>query len=201
MLSVIDLTCSRGERTLFRELSFELPSGTWLQIGGPNGAGKTTLLRTLVGLSNAESGTVCWRGQTVAAAAESFHRESIYLGHPAGLKDDLTAVENLCMANALDGFELTADDAASALRRMGLPARAGLPTRLLSAGQRRRTLLSRLLVRPAKLWVLDEPYAALDVDAVDEVTRLLGAHVENGGIAVLTSHQPVPLAGGRLLTL
>lgn len=201
MLSVNELTCSRGERALFRDVSFDLKPGTWLQVGGPNGVGKTTLLRTLVGLCAADAGSVFWRGEPVATDVAAYRRESIYLGHPAALKDDLTAVENLRMANALDGFPIPVATATTALRRMGLQARSGLPARVLSAGQRRRTLLARLLVRPAKLWVLDEPFAALDGDAALEVTELLRAHVAGGGIAVLTSHQPVPLVGGSVLAL
>ena len=201
MLSATHLACSRGERLLFEDLSLSLAAGTWLQVTGTNGAGKTTLLRTLVGLSAPDRGEVCWGGVPIAERADDFRRALLYLGHHAAVKDELSPLENLRFGNELDGHPLSADHALSALQRMGLRGRANLPTRCLSAGQKRRVLLARLLTRPALLWVLDEPFAALDTNAVDLVGELIRAHLGSGGMAILTSHQPVPLAGGGEVAL
>jgi heme exporter protein A len=201
MLSATHLACSRGERLLFKDLSLALAPGAWLQVSGTNGAGKTTLLRTLVGISEPEHGTVCWNGVPIAESAETYRRALLYLGHHAAVKDELTPLENLRLGNALDGLPLADADALAALQRLGLHGRGNLPTRWLSAGQKRRVLLARLLVRPATLWVLDEPFAALDTNAVALVGELIAAHLAGGGMAILTSHQPVPLAGGAEVML
>ncbi|PKO83384.1 MAG: hypothetical protein CVU17_08380 [Betaproteobacteria bacterium HGW-Betaproteobacteria-11] len=199
MLTVSDLACARGEHRLFAGVSFSLAVGEWLHVQGENGAGKTTLLRTLVGLAPAETGTIRWRGAAVPAA--EFHRELIYLGHHAAVKEELTPLENLHFAAALDGVPLTEPAALAALRRLGLRGREELPVRVLSAGQKRRVLLARLLTRPATLWVLDEAFNALDARAVELLGELIGEHLAAGGLAVLTSHQSLPLPGGRSLVL
>ncbi|MEO8058646.1 MAG: cytochrome c biogenesis heme-transporting ATPase CcmA [Burkholderiales bacterium] len=196
MLSATHLACSRGERLLFKDLSLALAPGAWLQVSGTNGAGKTTLLRTVVGLSEPEHGEVRWNGVPITECAETYRRALLYLGHHAAVKDELTPLENLRLANELDGLPLADADALSALQRMSLHGRGKLPTRWLSAGQKRRVLLARLLVRPATLWVLDEPFAALDTNAVALIGELLRAHLASGGMALLTSHQPVPLTTG-----
>lgn len=201
MLLASRLACLRGDRLLFDDVNFALEPGAWVQVSGANGAGKTTLLRTVMGLCSPERGEVRWAGEPVGDRPEAFRRASIYLGHHAALKDDLTPLENLRVAGALDGSPVGEAEARSALERLGLRGRTGLPTRVLSAGQRRRALLARLLVRPAALWVLDEPFAALDTDAVDTVVEMLGTHLAGGGMALLTSHQPVALAGGGVLAL
>ncbi len=201
MLSATHLTCSRGDRSLFKNLQFAVAPGGWLQVGGANGAGKTTLLRTLIGLAAPEQGEVCWGGVPIQRQADEFRRAALYLGHSAAVKDDLTPVENLRVASELDGLALGEPEAQAALQRMGLHGRTGLPTRVLSAGQRRRVLLARLLVRPARLWVLDEPFAALDAEAVEHVVEMIRGHLAGGGLAVLTSHQAIPLDGGSVLGL
>ena len=201
MLSATHLACSRGERLLFKDLSLALAAGGWLQVMGTNGSGKTTLLRTLVGISAPDHGEVCWGGVPIAECGDEFKRALLYLGHQAAVKDELTPLENLRLGNELDGLPLAEADALSALQRLGLHGRGNLPTRWLSAGQKRRVLLARLLVRPALLWVLDEPFAALDTNAVALVGELIAAHLAGGGMAVLTSHQPVPLAGGGEVVL
>lgn len=201
MLSAHHLRCSRGDRTLFADLSLSLAPGRWLQVGGLNGAGKTTLLRTLVGLNPPDDGEVRWNGTPIRAAGEDFRRACLYLGHHAAVKDELSPVENLRQACAIDGVALDDAQAGDALRRIGLRGRGHLPTRVLSAGQKRRVLLARLLVRPATLWVLDEPFAALDADAVALMGELIGAHLAQGGLAILTSHQPAPLPAGEFVSL
>jgi len=201
MLSATELACSRGERRLFAGLSFALDAGEWLHVRGENGSGKTTLLRTLAGLSPADAGRVRWRGADVGSDDTGYRRSLLYLGHQAALKDELTARENLRIGLAIDGF--AADDAAlvEALACAGLEGCEDLAVRHLSAGQKRRVLLARMLLRPADLWVLDEPFNALDSGACELLGSLLADHLAAGGVSVLTSHQPVPLRGGQELTL
>lgn len=199
MLEVCGLSCARGERLLFSDVSFSLDTGQWLQIKGENGAGKTSLMRLLVGLAHAEAGEVLWQGKRTPTP--EFRDATLYLGHHAAVKEDLTPLENLRLAAALDDHPLDELHALKALQRMGLRGREELPVRVLSAGQKRRVLLSRLLTRPAKLWILDEAFNALDVAAVALLGSLIGEHLQRGGMAVLTSHQPLPLPGGLEVTL
>lgn len=201
MLSVTDLACSRGERRLFSGLGFELSPGEWLQVGGANGSGKTTLLRTLVGLAPADTGSIRWQGQAVREHRDEYHAGLLYMGHAAAIKDELTPLENLRLSLAVDGFAVDDAAALAALARMGLRGREQLPSRVLSAGQRRRVLNSRLLLRPARLWVLDEPFNALDTQAVTLLCDIIASHLQGGGMAILTSHQTIPLPNGKVLTL
>ncbi|PTT82716.1 heme ABC transporter ATP-binding protein CcmA [Pelomonas sp. HMWF004] len=199
MLSVTDLACSRGERPLFRQLSFSLAPGQWLHVTGDNGAGKTTLLRTVVGLAAPDHGSVTWQGHATRSQRSDFHRALCYLGHHAAVKEELTPIENMRASAALDGHVVDEAQARAALKTVGLANQGRLPTRFLSAGQKRRVLLSRLLLRPATLWVLDEPFAALDTAAVEWLGQRLSQHLASGGMALLSSHQPVPLPpGGRV---
>src|SRR5688572_9128780 len=138
MLSATDLACSRGERPLFSGLNFALQAGDWLHVKGENGAGKTTLLRTLVGLSPADHGEVRWDGTPTRAMADDYRRNFVYLGHQAALKDELSALENLRLALAVDGINIDLASLADALRCLGLQGREALPARHLSAGQKRR---------------------------------------------------------------
>jgi heme exporter protein A len=201
MLAATDLACSRGERRLFEGVGFELQGGEWLHVKGVNGSGKTTLLRTLVGLSPADAGRVTWRGNDIHEDREGYRRAVVYLGHPPALKDDLTAAENLRVALEIDSIEADADALDDALRRVRLEDQHDLRARHLSAGQRRRLLLARLLLRPAALWVLDEPFAPLDAAGVEVLGELLQAHLDRGGLGVVTSHQAVPIAPCRELEL
>lgn len=199
MLNVSGLACSRGERRLFADVGFSLSAGEWLHVQGENGSGKTSLMRLLVGLSPADAGTILWRDEP--APSVEFRRDLIYLGHHAAVKEDLTPLENLRLAAALDGIALDERAALAALIRLGLRGREELPVRVLSAGQKRRVLLARLLTRPAVLWVLDEAFNALDVAAVKLLGQLIAEHLSAGGMAVLTSHQPLPVPGGKTLAL
>jgi heme exporter protein A len=201
MFTATDLACSRGERKLFDGVSFSLDRTEWLHVKGENGAGKTTMLRTLIGLSPADHGQICWNGADIHRHAEDYRRAFVYLGHQAGVKDELTPVENLKLALMLDGFEPSDDEIFGALGRMGLRGREDLPARVLSAGQRRRVLLARLLLRPAALWVLDEPFNALDVAGIELLRGMIRTHLDAGGIAVLTSHHVMPLSHGREIQL
>ena len=201
MLSAHDLTCVRGERRLFAGLELTLAPGEWLHVRGENGAGKTSLLRLLVGLMPPAAGEIRWCGEPIRTLAENYRRDMLFLGHHGAIKEELTALENLQLAAQLDGDELTEREALAALHRFGLKGREDLSVRFLSAGQKRRVLLARLVTKKAKLWVLDEPFTALDVKAVDMLSGLIGEHLQGGGMAVLTSHQAMPIAGGRELQL
>jgi heme exporter protein A len=201
MLTATDIACSRGERRLFGGVDFTLGRGDWLHVKGENGAGKTTLLRTLIGLSPADEGEVRWRGADTRKSAEEYRRAFVYLGHQSGLKDELTPLENLRLALALDGFGTADAHLMDALRRIGLQGREDLPARALSAGQKRRVLLARLLLRPADLWVLDEPFNALDGAGIALLSTMIASHLDAGGLAVLTSHQVMPLSHGQELSL
>jgi len=201
MLSAHQLSCVRGERTLFANLDLAVQPGEWLHIQGENGAGKTTLMRTLIGLMPPAAGEIRWCGEPVKELGEDFRRELLYLGHYGAVKEELTPLENLHLAAALDGDELSEREALATLHRFGLRGREELPVRVLSQGQKRRVLLSRLVTRKAKLWVLDEPFTALDVKAVDMLAGVIGEHVAGGGMVILTSHQSIPVPGGRVLVL
>jgi len=201
MLAATDLACSRGERRLFDAVNFGLDAGDWLHVKGQNGSGKTTLLRTLVGLSPPDSGAVHWRGTDTRSCGDEYRRAFVYLGHQSALKDELTPLENLRLALAVDGFGADEAHLLEVLERIGLQGREDLPCRALSAGQKRRLLMARLLLRPADLWVLDEPFSALDGAGVELLCSMITRHLAGGGIAVLTSHQEMPLPPGRELAL
>ena len=199
MLSVHGLTCVRGTRPLFSDLAFTLRPGSWAHVRGANGTGKTSLLRLLAGLAQPEAGEVRWNGEKIGS--EAFRRELMYLGHRAAVKEDLTALENVVFAAEMDDVDIGEDQAMDALARFGLAGREDLPVRFLSAGQKRRVLLAQTVTRPAQLWILDEPFTALDVKAVDFVSNLVAEHVKGGGMAVLTSHQAIPLPPGQVIDL
>jgi heme exporter protein A len=144
---------------------------------------------------------VRWCGEPIGEAGREWRSNVMFLGHHAAVKGELTALENLEFAAALDDGELPQADAIAALQRFGLKGREELPVRFLSAGQKRRVLLARLVTRRARLWILDEPFTALDTKAVNMLSQLVGEHVAGGGMAVVTSHQPVPLEGGKAVEL
>jgi len=195
------ITCARGERTLFTALDLQISTGEWLHIRGENGVGKTSLLRLLAGLAMPVAGEIFWNNQSIAEDPAQYHRHLLFLGHRDSLKEDLTALENLSIATALDGVNVSEADIFSALHRFGLRGREDLPVHRLSAGQKRRVLLARLLLRKATLWILDEPFNALDIGAVEMLSELIAEHISTGGMAVLTSHQEIPLPNARVLQL
>ena len=197
-LQVRQLCQARGERVLFEELSFDLNPGEALWVRGANGSGKTSLLRLLCGLAWPVAGEVAWHGVPIRQQAEGFHDQLAYLGHAQGLKDDLSAEENLRFAAALAGRPCTGAQALAALGTLGLAAQARLPLRALSQGQRKRVALARLALPGAPaLWVLDEPFSALDAAAVARLQALLDAHLGAGGLAVYTTHQDAAPAAVR----
>ena len=201
MLSAHGLTCVRGDRRLFSGLDLTIEAGEWLHVRGENGAGKTSLLRLLAGLAQPAEGEIRWRGGRISQSDSDYRRDLLFFGHHGALKEDLTALENLEFAAAMDGASLSSEAALRALQRFGLQGREQLPVRVLSAGQKRRVMLARIATRNAKLWILDEPFTALDVKAVDLLSTLISAHVTGGGMAILTSHQTMPIPGGRVVQL
>lgn len=192
MLSVVQLSCTRGVRRLFSGVGFQLTAGACLHLQGDNGVGKTSLLRQVSGLSPVSTGQVAWCGQPIVNN-ESFRAQRIYLGHDLAMKDELSAMENLQTDAAVAGQTVHPQKVMSALRRLGLKGREHLPMRSLSQGQKRRAALARLLTRQATLWILDEPVVALDAPAQTAFGRLLQEHLDEGGMVLFTSHQPLPL--------
>jgi len=201
MLSAHGLTCVRGDRRLFAKLDLAVSAGEWLHVRGENGSGKTSLLRLLAGLAQPAEGEVRWCGESINQADSAYRQNLLFFGHLGALKEDLTAMENLGFSAAMDGADFQDATALAALYKFGLKGREELPVRVLSAGQKRRVMLARLAIRKARLWVLDEPFTALDVKAVDLLSNLISEHVANGGMAVLTSHQTMPIPGGRVVQL
>lgn len=178
---------------MFADVSFELKAGQALHLEGDNGVGKTSLLRIVCGLSPADGGEVRWQDTSIQKNATAFRSSLFYLGHGLSLKEELSAIENLMSDAAVSGRTLSEPQALAALARMGLRGREHLPLRVMSQGQKRRTALARLLASQVPLWVLDEPFVALDVKAVDGLRGLLAEHVAHGGMVLFTSHQPVVL--------
>lgn len=197
MLDAISLTCTRAERTLFSQLSFTVFAGETVQIAGQNGAGKTSLLRILAGLSQAEEGEVHWQGKPLRRQRDEFHHNLLWLGHQSGIKTILTACENISFFHA----DCDETQRFEALSHAGLLGFEDVPVDQLSAGQQRRVALSRLWLSTAKLWILDEPFTAIDAAGVQRLTQQLVRHTQAGGAVVLTTHQPLAVAGVRQILL
>ena len=200
MLDAAGLECTRQQRTLFRALSFTVAAGERLRIAGANGSGKTSLLRILCGLLAPTAGEVRWRGTPIGSLREEFSREIVYLGHAPAVKDDLTPAENLAITCRLAGLSFPESIFQEALVKLGAPWDA--PVRKLSQGQRRRAALARLAISAAvPLWLLDEPYAALDVEAAKIVDTLISEHAARGGAVIFTTHQETGATKARVLEL
>lgn len=198
MIEAVDLTCERGERLLFSGLSFSAENGTLLRIAGPNGTGKTSLLRMMCGLLEPTSGEIRWKGGNIRKLREEYWKDLAYIGHLNGVKDDLTVRENLRVSVRVAGRSATEAQLAQALDAVGLAGFEDTMARFLSQGQRRRVALARLYVSEAvPLWILDEPFTALDVRGVAHLSALIARHIENGGTVVLTTHQEVPVDAAR----
>ena len=192
MLETRELACERGGLRLFTALRFALDAGSLLRVRGANGSGKTTLLRTLAGLTRPSQGEVRWRGEPIG---DAYRKEMLFLGHAAALKDELTVRENLHFSSRISSLQISAEKIKAALDSLGIARLADLPARFLSQGQRRRAALARLpLASGVALWLLDEPFAALDDEAIERVSALCAAHLAAGGVLVLTSHQDIPIA-------
>lgn len=200
MLEAVGVGCVRGERRLFSDIRFTLVSGRLLRVTGANGSGKTSLLRILCGLLTPAEGEVCWQSAPIGPQREDYHRSLAYIGHLNGLKDELTPLENLEVAATLAGIPAGRDARDAALDAFGLSAFSHSAVRHLSQGQRRRVALARLaLSATVPLWILDEPFTALDAQAVKQLESLIARHVRAGGMAVLTTHMEVPITGVETL--
>lgn len=185
----------RGERLLFARLDFSVEAGSVLHVTGENGVGKSSLLRVIAGFTRPETGTVYWRDTPVGSIAWRYHSALAYLGHRDGLKGDLSARDNLAFAGALRPERVDRARIDQALAAVGLADRADLPLRQLSAGQRRRVAIARALLAKAELWILDEPFSNLDVAGRAWGHGQLSAHLQSGGLAIVTSHHPLEVPG------
>ncbi|WP_210395709.1 cytochrome c biogenesis heme-transporting ATPase CcmA [Motiliproteus sediminis] len=192
LLEANNLFCERDERVLFEQLSFTLNAGEILQVEGPNGSGKTTLLRILAGLSTAFEGELSWKGEPMSDVRDDFRASMLYFGHLPGVKATLTAEENLrwyCAVHPLTRIEGVHE----ALAKVGLRGYEDVPCHSLSAGQNRRVSLARLYFSEAPLWVLDEPFTAIDKRGVAEKEALIAAHAAKGGSVILTTHHELAI--------
>lgn len=189
-----NLACSRGYRDLFDGLCLQVQPGEIMRVEGRNGSGKTSLLRILAGLAQPVSGEVMWHGLPIRDVQSGYFQDLLYIGHRPGIKYELSAIENLCLSRALFGSR-SENGIEEALYQIGLYGFEDMPAAMLSAGQKRRVALAQLFLTQAKLWILDEPYTSLDVAAVALLEEQFRLHVQAGGMLIMTSHQPVNMAG------
>lgn len=189
MLEACKVTCSKRDRVLFEGLSLNVNAGELLYLRGPNGAGKTSLLRILTGLSAPDEGCVKFAGQDIQQYSNDYYRQLLYLGHKSGTNGSLSALDNLAFWLAQHNVQQNQETLYDTLAKVGLVGLEDVPVRYLSAGQQRRVALSRLWLKPARVWILDEPFTALDVKGVAMLESAMNAHVSNGGLVITTSHQ------------
>ncbi len=194
------LGCTRDSRVLFSGIDYRINAGDIVQIEGPNGTGKTTLLRALTQLFPEYDGDILWQGNSIATVHYEFLSQLLFIGHLAGVKKTLTPRENLAFLTNLNG-QYSLDDIDQALAEVGLYGYEDMPGYQLSAGQNRRIALARLYLNDALLWVLDEPYTALDMQGIVKLEKRFAEHVEQGGCVVLTSHQTPTIKGLKRLSL
>jgi len=192
LLSGQKLTCIREDRILFEDLDFDIKPGSIVQVEGPNGAGKTSLLRILAGLSQPYSGNVQFNEQNIENCREEFHHQLCYIGHLPGVKGELTAEENLAFNLALHGYDESV--AEETLAKVNLLGFEDANASNLSAGQHRRIALARLWQNNSKIWILDEPFTAIDKAGVKKLEKLFLAHAAQGGCVILTTHQDLSIA-------
>jgi len=201
MLIAQDLACLRGDRLLFKKVGFTLNAGGLMYVLGENGSGKSSLLRIVCGLLTPELGSITWQGQPIKQASEDYLANLTYVGHLNGLKDDLTAMENLQISARLAGEQVDDKAALAALTAIGIARCANLPVGVLSQGQKRRVALARLWLSHAPLWVLDEPFAALDAASVLTLATCISGHMARGGMTIITTHQDVVIDAQTTQTL
>lgn len=192
-LTLSKLACTKGGRQLFKEVDSTLHAGHWLYVTGANGVGKTSLLRMVCGLAPVESGQILWNNTAIDSQRDSYRQDLCYLGHLNALQESMSVQENLSFTSALSGLALNEQQARSVMARFGLRGRSQQLVRHLSQGQKRRVALSRLALSSARLWVLDEPYVAMDEAGIQMLSELIASHLDQGGLAVITSHQRVPV--------
>jgi heme exporter protein A len=199
LFAAVELRCVRGDRELFSDLSFEMQAGDILHISGANGSGKTSLLRILAGLHTPEAGDVHWEGHSIQSARAQFLGNLQYVGHLGGIKAELSPLENMryFAALALQPAQAATD---SIIERLGLAGFEHEPAYRLSSGQRRRIALSRLLLNPARLWILDEPFTAIDARGSELLIQMVDAQLQSGGMVAFASHSHTDLFPGHIQT-
>ena len=193
MLELQNLEAWRDDRCLYQALSLTLRPGQVAHVLGPNGVGKTTLLKQIAGLSSLAAGDIRWQSFSVTADRQRFQSDLLFLGHLAGIKSALTVSENLQILAACRGLPSSDDRLATALTRVGLAGYDDTPVAQLSAGQKRRVALARLFTEAPLLWLLDEPFTAIDQAGVSELEGWLADHAEQGGMVLLTTHHRLSL--------
>lgn len=198
MLSAQQVSCHRQNRVLFQQLDFTVKPSEILQVEGPNGAGKTTLLRMMAGLLKPDEGVVCWENQPIDKLKEEFTRHLLYLGHKPAVKSLLTPYENLKFYYQMHHKGAEGERIWQALEEVSLIGFEDIPVNQLSAGQQRRVNLARLWLSEAPLWILDEPFTAIDVAGVERLTSRFHQHAKQGGIILFTSHQAMSGRFGAL---
>jgi len=198
IFSGTNLHCFRGERIVFADLSFEVRAGGGLVLRGHNGSGKSTLLRLMAGLLKAHRGVICWAGENILEEPEQHNHRLHYVGHLDAVKPVLTVRENIAFWSELRGGPVDLDNA---LEIFGIDFLADVPGRFLSAGQKRRVNLARIVAAPAAVWLLDEPTTALDSDAISALQMAIQRHRDNGGMVVASTHADLGLEDARTLNL
>lgn len=199
LLQTSDLTCVKDDRVLFENLNLSLSAGQMLLVEGKNGSGKTSLLRILTGLNLPESGDVLWKGEEISEVGPDYYEQINYIGHHDGIKRDLTCLENLRLVQAMGKpFPINLDDA---LDKVNLYRFGDNFVATLSAGQKRRLALARLVVTEAKLWIMDEPFTSLDKASMAMFQDMFEQHLKNGGVIVMTSHHDIVMSDSDVVRL
>lgn len=200
-LIIENLACQRGDKVLFHHLNLQIQAGDFVQIEGHNGIGKTSLLRIVAGLAIPLEGKVRWNSEEIFKQREAFNYDLLYLGHQSGIKPELNAWENLCFYQQISHCHQGDEILWNVLQTVGLLGREDIPAAQLSAGQQKRIALARLWLSEAPLWILDEPFNAIDKKGVAVLTALFEQHAQRGCIVILTSHQEVPSAQLKKINL
>lgn len=190
-LALVNIACERGDMRLLEGCSLSITQGQCWQIEGHNGIGKTSLLRILAGLATPAEGKVLWNGIPIQQQREIYYSALFYLGHHTGIKPELTAWENLRFFQKMQGLPLDYERLWNALNKVSLIGREDLPCSNLSAGQQRRVALAKLWLTQAILWILDEPFTAIDKKGMATLIEQIEQHCEQGGMVIFTSHQIV----------
>ena len=202
IFSAENLTCSRGGRTVFTDLDFTLQAGGVLVLVGPNGSGKSSLLRLMAGLLKPESGNIKWDAEAINEDPERHGARLHYVGHHDAIKPALSVLENVSFwASLMNGGSARVDSISTALETLGIGHLEKVPGRLLSAGQKRRANLARVLATPAPLWLLDEPTTALDKETIKRLETTINHHCAGGGMVVISTHSDMQLGSHQTINL